>query len=186
MTDFYRVPVKNGQRRKPMELYIFRHGDTIRSSNLFFRIFGNITDSHKLKILPKAIPALEKIGEFFKDVHTDVNLSSPYLRCVESTEIVGRISKKHFVTDERLREMERNGETFLAFKNRVKSFLDDIQSKNYSAVSICTHGAVMAALKHLLISGKFYPFQIVDYPSPGKLLIIKMGKLTEINFNKIP
>ena len=167
------------------DFYIFRHGDTVRTGSIVIKFFGYIRDSHHIKILPKAVPALERVGKFLKDIHTDINFRSPYLRCDESTKIVGTISGKKYLVDDRIRELEHNGESFSSFKGRVNSFLSEIQEKNYSAVSICTHGAVMAAIKHLTTTGSFHFYQVFDYPPPGQMIIIKNRKLSQINFNSI-
>jgi broad specificity phosphatase PhoE len=162
--------------------FIFRHGDTKDSGNLLTRIIGHMSDSHDLSILPKGIPALEKIGGYLKNIPTDANFCSPYLRCMDSAKIVGTLAKKKYIPDERLQEMEK-GETFSSLFNRVKDFLDNVNKKNYSAVSICAHGAIIAAIKHLKTSGKFFFFQVIDYPRPGNLIIIKNGKIEDIDFN---
>ncbi len=164
--------------------YIFRHGNTIDSDSLLTKFFGHKHDSHGLAILPRAVPALERIGTFLKNVDTEVNFTSPYLRCRESTQIVGKIAEKRFKTDERLREFEKNGEGFPSLRNRVRSFLDDVNKKNYSSVSICTHGGVIAAIKHLVLNNRFYFFQLWDFPAPGNLIIINGGEVKTINFNK--
>jgi broad specificity phosphatase PhoE len=96
---------------------------------------------------------------------------------------VGAYAKKKYVTNEKIREME-NGESFSSLFRRVRGFLDEIDEKKYSAVSVCTHGAVIAAIKHLKTSGRFFFFQIIDYPKPGILTIIKNGEANTINFNK--
>ncbi len=163
--------------------YIFRHGDTIDSGSLLAKVLGHRKDSHNLDILPKGIPALKKIGAFLKNVGTDADFSSPYIRCRKSSQIVGNIAKKKYKIDKRLRELENNGEQFSDFYNRVRSFLNEIQEKNYSAVSICTHGAVIAAIKHLETRGKFFFFQVWDFPAPGNVIIIKNGKVSLVNFN---
>lgn len=165
------------------DFYIFRHGDTKRTGNILLKFFGSIKDSSSLEILPKATPALTKIGEFLKNIPTDENYRSPYLRCDQSAQIVTRYSDKKFKIDDRIREFEGNGEEFADFYKRVYSFLEDIQRENYSTISICTHGAVIAALKHVIVNGKFDHYQIFDYPSPGELVIIKDKKVKVINFN---
>jgi len=168
------------------DYYIFRHGDTTDTEKsklaVIIRMIPGYTDSSALKILPKSFPVLTKIGEFLKKIPTDANFSSPYPRCVDSAKIVGEVANKKYKIDQRIRELEHNGEPFSSFYERVKFFLDDVDSKNYSAVSICTHGAVLAAIKHLKTSGKFYFFQVFDYPPPGNLLIIKNGNIKKINF----
>ena len=161
--------------------YIFRHGDTVNSKNLFDRLSVK-KDIHDLPILPESYSALEKIGEFLKDVPTDANFCSPYLRCRQSMEIVEKFSGKKYVIDPRIEELEGHI-NFSDFQKRMISFLTEIKEKKYSAVSICTHGAVIAALKHLETSEKFYFFQVFDYPEPGNLIIIKDGKVKTINFN---
>ena len=168
------------------DLYIFRHGDTERTENsnilsvLFRRDGGGLSD---LPILPKGIPALEKIGAYLKNIPTDANFTSPYLRCKESSKIVGSISNRIYKVDEGIREFEEEKRNFAGFKNRITDFLDRIDKKNYSAVSICTHGAVIAAIKHLITSGKFSFFQVWDFPAPGNLIIIKDGKVESVDFN---
>lgn len=165
------------------DFYIFRHGNTVRTDNIFLKFFGHTSDSSKLEILPKAKYALEKIGGFLKDVKTDINFSSPYLRCLQSVEIVTKVSGKKFRIDERLHEFERDGETTKSLEERVRSFLEDVKKKNYSSVSICTHGAVIGAIKHLVTENKFQTFDIFNYPDPGNLIVIKDKKIEEIDFN---
>ena len=165
------------------DFYIFRHGDTKDSENLLNKIFGHQGDSRTLPILPEGVPALKKIGKFLKDIPTDANFCSPYLRCMDSARIVGTIAKKNYQPDKRIQELEKNGERFTSFKKRVIGFINEIEKKNCSAVSICTHGAVIAAIKHLKAEGSFFFFQALDYPAPGNLIIIKNGKVENINFN---
>lgn len=177
------IPVQKNINLVVTDFYIFRHGDTERTNNLLFKFLIGIKDSRNLKILPKAVPALKKIGEFLKNIPTNENFRSPYLRCEESAQIVSEYSKKKFIVDNRIREFEANGEKFSDFYKRVSSFLNDVQKKNYPAVSICTHGAVIAALKYMIIYGSFHHFQVFDYPSPGEVLIIKDKKVERIDFN---
>ena len=166
------------------DFYIFRHGDTKDSGSLLAKIIGHQGDTHMLPILPKGKPALERIGNFLKNIPTDADFCSPYLRCKESVKIVGSIAKKKYEIDERIRELENNGESFTSFKKRIGDFLNEIDKKNYSAVSICTHGAVIAAIKHFETCGKFYIFQVLDFPNPGNLIIVKNREINTINFNE--
>jgi broad specificity phosphatase PhoE len=166
------------------DLYIFRHGDTTETDKWWLKFIGRNYNSHNIKILPKARVALERIGSFLKGVKTDADFTSPYIRCIESSDIVGRISNKKYTVDKRIQELEREYRDLVGFNKRVTSFFNEIVGKNYSAISICTHGAVMGALKHLVIEGRFHRFQIWDYPAPGNLIIIKDGKVEKINFNR--
>ncbi len=166
------------------EFYIFRHGDTIESSKLSIRFLGHKGSSFDLPILPKGIPALKRIGEYLKKVSTDINFCSPYIRCVNSAKIAGEAAGKKFQVDERIRELEKNGESFNSFRKRVADFLNEINEHGYTAISICTHGAVISALKHLTRGDKFRFFQVMEYPAPGNLVIIKNGKVETKNFNR--
>lgn len=166
------------------DFYIFRHGDTVETGKFLLRFLGRkVKDSHGIDILPKATPALKRIGGYLKDVPTDADFCSPYIRCVKSAKIVTEISKKKYQIDERIREIEKNGEGFINFRARVSSFLDEIQKKNYSAVSICTHGAVISAIQHLVTTNRFIVIQKYFFPQPGYLTIIKNRKIRVINFN---
>jgi broad specificity phosphatase PhoE len=160
------------------DLYIFRHGNTKRTERSF-----KGGGSRNLPILEMGVPALENIGKFLKSVPLEANFTSPYRRCVESAKIVGKITGEKYTEDERLCEYLVNKERFSTFRKKIISFLDEIDKKNYSAVSICTHGAIIAAMKHLRLSGKFNLFQAPDYPTPGNLVVIKDGEVKTINFN---
>lgn len=165
------------------DYYIFRHGDTIETDNPLIRFLGHRSDSRYIDIQPKATHALERIGNYLKAITMDVNFTSPYPRCINSALIVSKITNTVFKLDDRLTEIEKNGETISELETRVKSFLDEIDKKNYFSVVICTHGAVIAAIKHLVTSNNFFFFNIWDYPQPGHLIIIKEGKISQINFN---
>lgn len=167
--------------------YIFRHGNTKNTegvSSLIRHLTPDGGGPMDLPILPKSKYALEKIGKYLKGIPTEANFTSPYLRCKDSSKIVSEMSGKVFKEEERIRELTRNIKGFVGFKGRVKDFLKEVEDKNYSAVTICTHGAVIAAIKHLVTTGKFYYFQGIDFPAPGNLMIIKGKKVEILNFNK--
>ena len=163
--------------------YIFRHGDTVNTGGIK-RLWRNGGGPRNLPILQKSKYALGEMGKYLKDIPTDANFTSPYLRCRQSSEIVREFSGKKFVTDERIRELRDDIHGFVHFKKRVKEFLKEIEDKGYKSVAICTHGAVIAAIKHLVIDGKFFYFQGIDFPSPGKLMVIEDKKVKILNFNK--
>ena len=135
-----------------------------------------------MPILPESRKSLEKIGEYLKKVHTDANFTSPFLRCKESAEIVHEVSGKVFRIDPRISELEGKI-IFDKFEHDVKSFLDYLNKQKYSSVAICTHGAVIAAIKHLALGGSFHIYQVWDYPNTGNLVIIKNGRLETFDFN---
>ena len=158
--------------------YLFRHGQT------FFSKFQIPYGKHNLnaKILPEGKASLLRIGEFLKGVCSDCNISSEFLRCKQSVKIIEEISGKDFVFDPRLNEYYKVN--FDDFKKRIANFLEEINKdpKNETVV-ICTHGAVIAGLKHLITEGQFNIREILDYPSTGVLLCIENKKIEERNFN---
>lgn len=165
------------------DYYIFRHGDTIETDSPLIRFFGHKSDSRYIDIEPRATNALERIGKYLKNIPTDINFTSPYPRCVNSALIVSKITNSVFKLDDRLTEIEKNGEKISDFEKRVRSFVEEVDAKKYSSVAICTHGAVIGALKHLVTKNSFNFFNTWDYPQPGNLIIIKEGHITRIDFN---
>jgi len=167
-----------------MAFYIFRHGDTQETNNIWIRIFGrNSNNSTNIDIEQRATPALQKIGLYLKNKDIEKAFTSPYPRCVNSAKIVNNNLKVNFKADDRIRELEKNGETLKQFENRIRLFLKDIESKKYRSVAICTHGAIIGAFKHLLTNDKFNFYNIWDFPQPGNLVVIKNKGVKTINFN---
>jgi broad specificity phosphatase PhoE len=157
--------------------YIFRHGETKYSK--FHLSYPR--DSRLIEILPEGIPAIKKIGEYLKEIESDYNAVSEFDRCQTTIKIVSETSGKNFKKEARLNEFER--ESFSEFKNRVKSFVDEIGEKNYRNVVICTHGAVVAALKKLLTGKNIRIIDLPFYPKTGTILRIEGNKIEEIDFN---
>lgn len=163
-----------------MDYYIFRHGETYESLN-------NIDYSQKTvisaKLLPEAREALEKLAKHLRTIQTDYNVSSPFLRCIKTLEVVNPISGKVFEIDDRLGEwVKQKGETFGSLRNRVKGFLEDLDKKNYKSVCVCTHGAVIAGIVSFITTGQYNILQLPNYPKPGILVKIIDGKVEYINF----
>lgn len=161
-----------------MSFYIFRHGETFESKhNLSYG--ENVFSS---EILAEGIEAVEKLALHLKEIKTDANFTSPFKRCLQTTEIISKISSKEFAADERLGEYLEDKETFNEFSSRIKNFLKSID-KDHKSLAICSHGAVIAGLTHLLTKGDFQESNLVDFPSSGILVTIKGKKITYKNFN---
>ncbi len=158
--------------------YIFRHGETfVTKGNKWgygLRVFS-------APILPEARPALEKLGAYLKDVSSDYNVSSEFLRCKQTVGIIAEFSDKQFVFDRRLNEHFL--EPFGRFRNRLQSFLTEMEQKQYKSVLICTHGACIAALTSFLMTGAVKPMDLFTYPMPGVLTIINNKQMKQIDFN---
>lgn len=164
--------------------YIFRHGAT------FATISGT---SYGDQILTASIAqgsqaVLTRIGEYFMNIDTDVNISSPLLRCRQTAKIVGKVAGKKFIYDERISEFATTANDFLtepleAFKKRLLDLLTDINKNDFNSVLICTHGAVISGLINLIKKGDFNLEEISAYPDTGVLVIINGKEVSEINFN---
>lgn len=164
-----------------MKLYIFRHGMTFQTKNNIDYTPQNYLTS---PILPEGIPAIESIGRFLKSVKTDVNYTSPVLRCIQTVEIVSEISGKNFLPNDRLTEFATWAETFDKFRNRAKEFISYLGNQKVETVSVCTHGALISALKHLFINNEYDFKDLTDYPLPGIVTIINDNNLEEIDFTE--
>ena len=155
-----------------------RHGETFatkRNSGYGMRVFS-------APILMEGIPAIETQAAFLLDIKTDYNVSSPIKRCRQTAKIVHNITGKEFHFDRKIREFFL--ETFGGLKNRVAKFLSDLDNSEYETVLVITHGAVIAALTHLLARDSFHIAEITDYPKPGVMRVIERGKqMKEIDFN---
>jgi len=120
--------------------YIFRHGLTYALQTSTSYGDSILT----APIIDEGREAIEKIGEYLKDKMTDFNVSSPIIRCKQTSGIVSKITGKEFVFDERLTEYNMESQTSL--EDRLKSLLSEINEKDYEKIAICTHGAVISVL----------------------------------------
>lgn len=158
--------------------YIFRHGGTFATKTN--TPYGEkIITAH---ILPESDPPLERLANYLKSIPSDLNVSSEFIRCVETVNVVSKISGKQFIFDKRLNEY--NQETFEQLKNRVADFLKEVNQKDYRSIIICTHGGVISALVHLITQGRFTEDQLYEYPNPGVLLCIENNQITSLDFNQ--
>lgn len=167
------------------KFYLFRHGETFvtRGQKLWYyptflpeTAFSYGTKIFSASILPEAKPVLTKLAEYLKNIPTDFNASSQFRRCRQTVQIVEKITDKEFVFDKRLNELVL--EPPWRFRQRVRNFLNEVQSKDYEAVAICTHGAVLALIVTLLTGS------LSGFPKPGVLVIVEGKKISYINFNQ--
>lgn len=159
--------------------YLFRHGITYWSKHKI--PYGNNEDT--AEILLEAKPVIERLGEYLKDqnITPDRALSSKYLRVLQTTAIVSEVAGIKFEIDTRLNEMR--DENFETLTERIGGFIKWAEESEYNTFVLCTHGACLAALKHLLTMGEFHPGSLYDYPSSGVLQIIQGKEFKEIDFN---
>jgi broad specificity phosphatase PhoE len=162
-----------------MRLFIFRHGETFETKNNTLYKGDRI---EKAEILSEGTEPLERLGHYLSAIKTNANFSSPYLRCRQSVEIIEKKSNKKFIYDDRLAEFIEGFWAFGKLRSRLQSFLNELQEKEIDQAAICTHGAVIAGIKHLLLNNSFHLWNLTDFPKPGVLWVIK-DKLEETNFN---
>lgn len=160
-----------------MNFYIFRHSETYFSKT--DTPYGKSEDT--AEILPEGIPVTERLAGHLKNIRFDELFSSPYKRCVQTVEIIGKIIKQKFSFDEKLSEF-RN-ENIQEMVARLENFIKSLEGKNYNNIAICTHGYPIAVLTDLILKGEFDEKNLDNYPNPGVLLIFKEGKLEKIDFN---
>ncbi len=157
--------------------YIFRHGQTIETYTK--TPYGeNILTSD---LIPQGKSAISRLGDYLKNREPQANFSSPLPRCKSTVKIIEKKLTNKFIFDNRLTEYYN--ETFYKLKKRVAAFLKEIEIQNYQSVSICTHGAIIAAVTHLVIDRYLSVAHLLKFPDPGILRIIKNGKVEEVNFN---
>lgn len=155
--------------------YIFRHGKAVEDNEAYGEKV--LTAS----LLSNSLDPIKRLAEFLKTIPESTNFSSTLLRCRQTAEIVSSITDKKFFFDKRLNEF--HNESFDSFTNRVKEFLEEECYPKNGKTLICTHAAVIAAMKHLICFGKFEIQNQLDYIQPGELLIIQNKKVKKINFN---
>lgn len=157
--------------------YLFRHGTTFGSK---YRT-GYGWKIYSANILPEARPPLVKMGTYLKKIPTDYNVSSAVKRCRQTCEIISEASGKEFVFDPRLNEFFL--ETFGHLQRRIASLLEELNTKNYQSVLMCTHGAVLEVLIAQITKSRFKVSRLFQLPDPGTLLVLKNGNFQQINFN---
>lgn len=160
---------------------IFRHGETFATkakSWYWHRIYS-------APILEEGKPAIIKLGQYLKDIPTDFNVCSPFLRCRQTAEIVTGLTGKKFELDSRIREYSFEFPYYL--KKRVLNFLTEMEASDKKTILICTHAIIIELIIQYLTKGKLSLRERLAAPLPGVLTIIKNKQLKEINFNpKVP
>ena len=164
-----------------MIYYIFRHGETYYSKNDVLYEDNNMT----AEILPESIPVSERMANYLLDKIDDQNYTSPFIRAVQTVDIITKITKKKFLPDERLKEegLSRAEETFRQLEGRLKNFINEIEGKKFNNVAICSHGWPIATMLAILIKGKVNRTDLGNFPKCGQLLIVENRSLKTLDFN---
>jgi broad specificity phosphatase PhoE len=162
-----------------MKLYIFRHGMTYFSKHDL--PYGDQVET--AAILPEAVPTIERLASGLLKVPTDVNLSSPFKRCLQTSSIVSEITGKKFTVDEKLRDWDPRNETVEEMIERVLLFCKGLESKHFNSVAICTHGYPINAIVAFFTKGKIEKEDLDNFPDPGVLVTIENQKANYKDYN---
>ena len=157
--------------------YILRHGETFATKTR--SSYGDQIESSP--ILEEGIKVIERIADYLKDIPTDFNVSSPYIRCKQTVLIIESRTDKIFNYDDRLGEFYNK--TFDQFKVIVLNLIKELEGSKYETILICTHGSVISAFLNYLLYHHINAEDLPNYPSPGELLIIKNNKSSLLDFN---
>jgi broad specificity phosphatase PhoE len=150
--------------------FIFRHGLATHALS-----YGDTILTADL--LPEGLPAVEKLADLLANKPCDVLYSSPLARCKHTAEKVAEKKQIEIIQDERLRDYY--DESHDAFKLRVADFLTEAAQRENQSIFICTHGIVIAALKHLIQEGSFNMADELDFPPPASMYEINGGTVTK-------
>jgi len=160
--------------------YIFRHGATFQSK--FNVPYGKEIET--AEILPEGIPVIEKLADYLKDIPVDANFTSPFKRCLQTVEIVTKISGKKYISDDRLHDWLPEKETIQNVIERIENFFKEINANPYNSVSICTHGYPISGLIQLISHGRIDEMELENFPKPGVLTIASSEEIKSLDFNK--
>ncbi|MBE2271498.1 MAG: histidine phosphatase family protein [Anaerolinea sp.] len=160
--------------RSSQQWFIFRHGLATRSKT------GYGDQILTAEVLPEGIPPVRTLAAHLRDKPYDFGACSELIRCQQTAGIVTEITGRTFVTDGRLNEQIK--ESYDSVRARVRDFVTEIGASPHEHVWICTHGAIIAALKHYLTKGDESRINEMDYIQPGELLVIKEGQAEVIRF----
>lgn len=93
-------------------------------------------------ITENGIIEAELLGQKLKNVGVTAIYSSPYLRCVHTSNIIGKYCNAPIYKEDRLNEMQ-NGETWKSLQKRTFDAIDDIIKKhNDDDIILCVTSGV--------------------------------------------
>jgi broad specificity phosphatase PhoE len=157
--------------------YIFRHGLATHSKQ------GYGDRILTAEVLPEGIPPIQRLGVFMTTLPCDAAYRSEFLRCQQTAQIVTERTGIHFSPDTRLNEQYQ--ENFSAVHDRVAAFVDEMSASQHTHIWVCTHGIIIAALRHFILDGRFVQSMENDYTQPGELLILADGHDEVVNFRDV-
>jgi broad specificity phosphatase PhoE len=151
--------------------YLFRHGTTFFSK--FGIPYGPFVRS--ASILPEGRQQAKEIGQQLKTFQIDAFFTSPYKRCIETTDIISQIINHKFLPDPRLREQEiiPKRESFSDLTERLNSFIIEVKDRHFRSVAVCSHGWPLGILIALLRTGQATKADLKNPPT-GEIIKIQI------------
>jgi len=146
--------------------YLFRHGLATHSTTGY----GNRALSAEL--LTEGEVAVHQLGTYLHQFPVELAMTSPVPRCVQTASIVTEHTGWQFQVEDQVTEYYP--EIFGPFHDRLTAFAHHLTTLPQRQIAICTHGGVIAGLRHLLTEGSFSESQILDYPEPAGLVIVDL------------
>lgn len=160
--------------RGDKQWYIFRHGLATHSKT------GYGDKILTAEVLPEGIPPIQRLAQYMLHLPYDAGYRSELIRCQQTAAIVTEVTGNPFITDSRLNE--QISEPYDAVLERVTGFLAEVSALPHENIWICTHGAIIAALKYLLTRDPHTQVNQNDYTQPGELLIIRARQPEIVRF----
>lgn len=162
----------------PKTFYLFRHGETRFSKS--DTPYG--AHEHTAEILPEAVGAIERIAHYLKDRQIDYAIRSEFLRCRQTAAIIESLTNLSFISEPQLNEFTET--QFDQFHKRMVKLATTLQEDHHQSFAICTHGAVIAALRRLLLGKTFHAHDLMYYPKTGQVLKVSEAKEEELSFRE--
>ncbi len=152
--------------------YIFRHGLATRSK------MGYGDQIITAQVLPEGIPPVQRLGAYMAHLPYSVGYRSEFLRCEQTAAIVTEATGRAFTPDPRLNEMVH--EPFEEVRARIGAFVAEVSASGHEHIWVCTHGIVIAGLRHWVLRGDYQRRDELDYIQPGQLLILRPDRTVEV------
>lgn len=133
-------------------------------------------------VLSEAENEIRHIGHFLQKERIDALYSSPFLRCRQTSSIIGEITKVSTTVDTRIRGYFFEPPWIL--KKRTEDFLLSLERSEFQRIGICSHGVVIARLLTLLLQKPLRIPDLLHQMSPGKVAVYKDGLLEVKDFRR--
>jgi broad specificity phosphatase PhoE len=154
-------------------IYLFRHGLATLSPQ------GYGPDNLTVSVLPEGLVAVSALAEFMATVPVHNIFTSPYHRCQQTAGVVGK--KLQLSPTVWPLAGEYLPPDWPGFAARMEDLVELLMVAR-RPLALCTHGAVIAALSHLLTNRPVTEWDQWDFPPPAGLRIIQNNTIQQLAF----